>query len=134
MVSCLRRGTEVTTDADGTACVDGLALSSFAGDYTVTETVPAGYVSDDAEKIVPVSAESTCGDDNEATVSFHNTPLTNVDVSVDSQVDGGTASTIDCGPAGSANTGTNGDGSLDVDDLEPTAPAATLVCTITVDP
>jgi hypothetical protein len=96
--------------------------------------VPSSYVSDDAEKSASVSDESTCGDGNEATVSFHNTPKTDVTFSVDSQVDGGTASTIDCGPAGSASTGPNGDGSLPVTDLLPTAPDATLVCTITVDP
>jgi len=27
----------VVTDANGQACVDGLLLSQFAGDYTVTE-------------------------------------------------------------------------------------------------
>ncbi len=124
----------VTTGADGTACLDGLAL----GSYTVTESVPAGYVSDDAEKQVTVDTNSTCGDGGEAAVAFHNTPLTNVTVSVDSQVDGGTASTISCvdadGGTHNANTAANGDGSLDVGDLQPTAPDATLVCTITVDP
>jgi hypothetical protein len=122
------------TNAQGEACIDGLLLSSFVGNYTVKESVPAGYVSDDDEKTVAVSAESSCGDGNEAPVSFHNTPLTNVTVSVDSQVDGGTASTIDCGSAGSGSTGANGDGSVDIEDLEPTAPDATVVCTITVDP
>ena len=60
-------------------------------------------------------------------------PLTNVTVSVDSQVDGGTASIIKCG-ARPVDTGANGDGSLTVTDLEPTAPAVTLTCTIVVDP
>jgi len=36
-------GTVVTTDADGIACLDGLV---FATDYVVTESVPAGYISD----------------------------------------------------------------------------------------
>jgi Prealbumin-like fold domain len=126
---------EVVTNANGVACYDGL----LDGDYTVTEAVPSGYVSDDAVKEVSVTAESTCGDGNEATVEFHNTPLTNVTVSVDSQVDGGTASTISCvdgdgNPAGAGSTGPNGDGSQANNDLLPTAPEATLVCTITVDP
>jgi hypothetical protein len=129
-------GTTAVTNAQGVACVSGLLLSSFAGDYTVTETVPAGYVSDDAEKTVAVTTESAaCGaGDSPATVSFANMPLTNVTVSVDSQIDGGTASTINCGSAGSGSTGANGDGSVEIKDLEPTAPAATVVCTITVDP
>ncbi|MFC7493417.1 MULTISPECIES: MSCRAMM family protein [unclassified Nocardioides] len=133
-------GIPVTTNANGIACLDNLPLSSSVGNYTVTESVPAGYVSDDAEKTVSVTTEDACGGaDNEAQVSFHNTPLTNVTVSVDSQVPGGTASTISCvdgegADKGDTSTGANGDGSLDVDDLLPTAPDTTLVCTIVVDP
>ena len=136
-------GTVVTTDSIGIACLDGLALAN----YVVTETVPDGYVSDDLDdaKSVSVTAVSTCGDGNEAEVGFVNTPLTDITVTVDSQVDGGTASTIRCwdgvisGDADySANTGTttgsNGDGTLEIDDLLPTDPAATITCVITVDP
>jgi Prealbumin-like fold domain len=124
-------GTTVTTDANGVACLGGL---SFAG-YTVTETVPAGYVSDDEEQTVTVDNAANCGDDpfGGELAEFHNTPLTNVTVSVDSQIDGGTASTIVCDGA-SASTGPNGDGSLTVSDLLPTAPTVTLTCEITVDP
>jgi hypothetical protein len=50
-------------------------------------------------------------------------------VSVNSQVDGGTASTIDCdGVTGS--TDANGDGSLTRNNLPP----GTYTCTIVVDP
>jgi hypothetical protein len=123
-----------TTGSDGTVCVDGLLLSSFAGDYVVTEDVPAGYVSDDAEKSVSVVAEGSCDPGAEtAEVSFHNTPLTNVTISVDSQVDGGTASVINCGGE-DVNTDADGDGSLTVSDLEPTDPDVTLTCTVIVDP
>jgi hypothetical protein len=138
----LTQDVTVTTNAQGVACADGLLLSSFqgVGDYTVTEDVPAGYVSDDAEKTVTVTDEATCGSGTEAGVSFHNTPKTNVTVSVDSQVEGGTASTIDCvdgegNPAESGSTDPDtGDGSVSNNDLLPTDPDATLVCTITVDP
>jgi hypothetical protein len=129
-------GTTVTTDANGVACLDGL---TFAG-YTVTESVPAGYVSDDAEQTVTVDNSADCGDDpyGGESVAFHNTPLTNVTVSVNSQIDGGTASTIVCTDAAanqsSASTGANGDGSLTVNDLLPTDPTVTLTCEITVDP
>ena len=122
-------GTTVTTNAQGQACVDGLVLSSFVGDYTVTEHVPAGYKADKTADTATVSQESTCGDGNEADVSFHNTPLTNISVDVDSQVDGGTASTIDCGD-GVESTGPNGDGSESRNDLEP----GTYTCTIVIDP
>jgi hypothetical protein len=123
-------GTTVTTDSTGHACVDGLVLSGFVGDYTVTETVPAGYSASPTSDTVTVTTESTCGDGNEASAGpFHNTPLTDITVSVDSQVDGGTASTIDCG-AGVVSTGPNGDGSTSRTGLEP----GTYVCTIVIDP
>ncbi|GAA5162200.1 MSCRAMM family protein [Ornithinimicrobium tianjinense] len=125
----------VVTDASGQACVGGLLY----GTYTVTETVPDNYVSADASKDVAVSAEAACGDEAAADVSFMNTPLTDVTVSVDSLVDDGTASTIVCvdgnGDAVDSDvTNAPGDVSLTIEDLEPTAPTATLVCTITVDP
>jgi hypothetical protein len=121
-------GVQVTTNPSGVACLDGLVLSSFVGNYTVTETVPAGYhAAGPTAKTVSVTTKATCpGGD---TVSFHNTPLTNISVSVDSQVDGGTASTIDCG-AGVVSTGPNGDGSTSRNDLEP----GTYTCTIVIDP
>jgi len=121
-------GTTVTTDANGQTCVDGLVLSSFAGDYTVHEVTPTGYKGE-ADKTVTVNNKATCGSGSEAGVSFHNTPLTNVAVSVDSQVDGGTASTIDCG-AGVVSTEPNGDGSASRNNLEP----GTYTCTIVIDP
>jgi hypothetical protein len=69
------------------------------------------------------------------TVAFGNTPLTNVTVSVDSQIVGGTDSEIDCGTDGTASTDdVTGDGSLTINDLEPTDPVVTVTCTITVDP
>src|SRR5215216_878228 len=118
-------GVTAVTDADGKACVDGLLLSSFAGDYTVTETVPAGYSASPLSDTATVSQESTCGDGNEAAAGpFHNTPLTNISVSVDSQVSGGTASTIDCeppvgNPPDPTSTNADGDGSLTLSDKEP---------------
>jgi hypothetical protein len=50
-------------------------------------------------------------------------------VSVDSQVDGGTASTIDC-DGETAATDTHGDGSLELNNKEPT----TITCTVVIDP
>jgi hypothetical protein len=132
-------GTTVTTDADGKACVDGLTF----GSYDVVETVPDGYVADGATtQSVTVDRNASCDDDPFVgnTVSFSNTPLTNVTVSVDSQVIGGTASTMQCTDSeGNVSNGstdaTTGDGDLTVEDLLPTAPTpVTLTCTVTVDP
>jgi Prealbumin-like fold domain len=120
-------GVTAVTNAQGEACVDGLVLSSFVGDYTVTETVPAGYSADDGPATVSVTTESTCGDGNEAAADFHNTPLTDVTVSVDSLVPGGTSSTIDCD---GTSAGPGDDVSLTLDDQEP----GTITCTIVIDP
>ena len=131
-------GVTAVTDSSGVACVDGLLLSSFAGDYTVTETVPVGYAADGATaKTVTVTSEATCAGGGGAPVSFSNTPLTDVTVSVDSQVDGGTASTIECvddaappNSVASGSTAANGDGSATASDLQP----GTYTCTIVIDP
>ena len=121
-------GVTKATDANGQACFDGLAF----GSYDVTETVPAGYVADGpTTKSVVVDNAAKCTDNpyGGETVSFSNTPLTNLTVSVDSQVDGGTASTIDCDGV-TASTGPNGDGSLTRNDLVP----GTYTCTVVIDP
>jgi prealbumin domain-containing protein len=119
-------GVTHSTGANGEACFDGLPF----GTYSVHETLPAGYHGE-ADKVVTVDNSATCADATYVgeTVDFHNTPLTDITVSVDSQVDGGTASTIDCVVA-SGSTGANGDGSLTASDLEP----GTYTCTIVVDP
>ena len=120
-------GQTKATDSNGQACFDGLLL----GSYNVTESLPAGYSADGPlTKSVQVSVESTCA--NGAAVSFGNTPLTDVTVSVNSQVDGGTASTINCDGT-EVDTGSNGDGSLTLEDLEPTDPDV-ITCTILIDP
>jgi hypothetical protein len=125
--------TTVVTDANGQACVDGLLF----GSYTVTETVPAGDAADGpTTKTVVVDNKAACADSpyGGETVSFANTPLTNLSVSVDSQIDGGTASTIVCtGPNGqvaTGSTGANGDGSASASDLKP----GTYTCTVVIDP
>ena len=124
-------GQTVVTDANGLACVDGLTF----GSYNAVETVPAGYVADgDTTKSVTVDNTATCEETPYVgeVVPFSNTPLTDVTVSVDSQVDGGTASTITCDDpdSSSASTGANGDGSLELSDLEP----STITCQIVIDP
>jgi hypothetical protein len=128
-------GVTAVTDANGHACVGNLVLSSFVGNYTVTETVPGGYHNvGGLSQVKTVSVAATCAAGTRPLATFHNIPLTDVTVTVDSQVDGGTASDIDCDDGTSGSTGANGDGSVTVEDLEPTAPAVTLTCTITIDP
>jgi Prealbumin-like fold domain len=125
-------GVTKQTDANGVACFDGLLF----GTYSVHETVPAGYHVDGNDKQVTVDNTAACSDDpyGGESVSFHNTPLTDITVSVNSQVDGGTASTIECtdgtNTVASGSTGANGDGSATAPDLEP----GTYTCTVVVDP
>jgi uncharacterized surface anchored protein len=124
-------GVTKTTGADGKACFDNLLF----GDYTVHETTPAGYAGE-ADKTVTVNNKAGCSDNPYVgeTVTFNNTPLTNLSVSVDSQIDGGTASTMECKKGAttvaSGSTGANGDGSASASDLEP----GTYVCTVVIDP
>ena len=117
----------VTTDSSGEGCLGGLEL----GQYTVTETVPAGYAGE-AAKTVTVG-EGTCTSGPEV-VNFINTPLSNITVSFESQVSGATASTIDCtgltaDPADSTPSAFD-DSSETFKDLEPD----TYTCTVVIDP
>lgn len=116
-----------TTDADGVICFEGLD----AGSYTVTETVPDGYVSADSEQTATVAADTDC--DTATPVEFSNTPLTDLTVSVDSQIAGGTFSSISCDVDGSdevlLSDGVD-DPSVTITGLEP----RTVVCTIVIDP
>ena len=98
-------GTTVVTDDNGVACLDNLVQSTTP--YIVTETLPTGYAADgDLAKPVTVDTDATCSGDPYVgeTVSFSNTPLTDVSITINSQVDGGTASTVSCTPDGPNGT------------------------------
>ena len=128
-------GVTAVTDADGHACVDGLVLSSFqgVGNYTVTETVPSGYSADDGPATVTVDNEATCDDDpyGGETADFSNTPLTDLSVTINSQVAGGTDSQVTCTPDGpSGDTPASGDATFSDTNLLP----GTYTCTIVIDP
>jgi hypothetical protein len=128
---------DVVTGTDGTVCVPDL----LGGSYSVTETVPTGYVAaGDLTKSATVTPGTGCADDpyTGGLVEFVNIPLTTFTMSVDSKIDGGTASTVSCVVENSdppvsvlsVTTGTNGDGTGTTADLQP----GTYVCTIDIDP
>jgi len=121
-------GTTVVTDANGEACVDGLALNE---EVVVTETVPTGYSSDDAVKEVTPDNSASCADADYGgeTVTFHNTPLTDVQVKVTSQVTGGTSNTVDC----DVDSLDDSDGG-NVDKTSTGLAPQTIHCTIVIDP
>jgi hypothetical protein len=127
------------TGEKGVVCFDGLAWSGEGTKYTVKETVPSGYVVDGGNnKVVTVDNNASCSESPYAgeTLSVHNTPKTDLTVSVNSQVDGGTSSTITCKDeegetiAGPKTTGESGDGSVAPTDLLP----GEYTCTVVVDP
>ena len=120
----------ITTDASGVGCLDGLLF----GSYTVTETgVPAGYSALTGAQTADVNGSATCPTASD-TVNFENAPLTDITVSVNSQVAGGTASSITCtGGNPTPADGTPGafdDTSETYEDLV----EGTYTCTIVIDP
>jgi hypothetical protein len=123
-------GVTKATGTDGTACFDGLPFATYA----VLETLPVGYSADQAlSQNVTVDNTATCADTTYGgeTVSFGNTPLTDVSVVVDSLVAGGTKTDVDCDNGVDAATGAGGDGTIVVaNDEEP----GTIICTIVIDP
>jgi len=120
-------GATAVTDANGNACFENLAF----GAYTVTESVPAGYNSDDAVKEATVNNNATCANNAGEPLTFHNTPLTNVQIKVTSQVTGGTSSVVNCDNNALDGSGSNID--VTASNLEPTDPAV-ITCTILIDP
>jgi hypothetical protein len=127
-------GVSKETDTNGKACFDGLSF----GSHDVTETLPDGYVADGPlTKSVTVDNNATCADSpyGGETVSFSNTPLTDIEVTATSQVDGGTASQINCVDAADEDVGNSGPDFVDpatanANDLPP----GTYTCTVVVDP
>jgi uncharacterized repeat protein (TIGR01451 family) len=128
---------EITTDATGVGCADGVAIGET---QSITESgVPDGYSAPTIANVTVASA--TCEDAGVTNVDVENTPLTDVDITIDSQHDGATSTLIECwGPGSDPATDpadystTVSDGTLSIDDLDPTEPAITLNCQITVDP
>jgi hypothetical protein len=127
-------GTITTDPVTGIGCLGDLPF----GSYTVTETSgQPGYKLDPDTETVNVSSKGTCsgtGSEGPAKVAFQNVPLTNITVSAESQVPGGTASKIDCTgltatPPDTSPTDFN-DTSETFRDLVP----GTYNCTVVIDP
>ena len=134
-------GVTVTTDANGVACATGLIVSALlpnGGLYTITETVPAGYAPVGTQTANVTEAADCDGANAGAVKEFVNIPLTNLTVSVDSQVDGGTFSSIECDATTEDPdtlkdvdlTAEEDDPSVTINDLEP----GTYTCVVVIDP
>jgi hypothetical protein len=124
----------VTTGADGTVCVDGLAF----GAYTVTETsAPSGFVIDDSSgHPVTVDNNAKCSDNPFVgeTTSFTDTPTADIQVNFRDGGSGETSGTISCDNTTGSGSNTPASGwetSRTVTGVE--APT-TVHCTIIIDP
>jgi len=127
---------QVTTNAAGTGCVDGVALGLT---QSITETtVPSGY---DAPSIPNVNVtEGDCASSTgpPTVVNVENIPLTDISYTVTSQQPGATSTVVECWEGDISgdpdHTQTISSGSNSFTDLQPTAPNTTLTCQFTVDP
>jgi Prealbumin-like fold domain len=134
-------GSPFTTDANGVVCVDGL---TSLGSYKVQETSPpTGYAIDDStEHTVSVTGSNAKCSDTSFTgqsLSFTDTPLTDIVAKATSQVSGGTKSRVTCVNGSNANVGNSPQPSastfadpaeVDANGLKP----GTYTCTIIIDP
>jgi uncharacterized surface anchored protein len=109
------------------------------GGYTVTETAaPTGYVIDDSSAhTVTVDNNATCADTPYVgeSISFTDTPLTDISANATSEVTGGTQSHIDCVDSNGNTVATSGSGNSDPANASATGlKPGTYTCTILIDP
>jgi hypothetical protein len=131
-------GITVTTDENGVACATGLLVSGLADLYTITEVEPDGYA-EVGTQTANVTEAADCDSANAGAVKeFVNTPLTDIHITVDSLVEGGTFSSIDCYPTGAKDGVIENDGITDaVDDIElnlENLEPQNLTCDFVIDP
>jgi len=122
----------LTSGADGTDCVSGLVF----GTYHVTETgAPSGYkINDSTTHDVDVNVNTDCSGSPQS-LSFDDTPLTDLTIESKSQAAGGTKSQISCVDAASADIGDSPSGNIE--DAKVSAPGlepGTYTCTVVIDP
>jgi Prealbumin-like fold domain len=125
--------TTLTSGADGTACVDHLLF----GAYHVTETgAPAGYkINDTTTHDVTVGTNTTCSGTPSVSLSFLDTPLTDLTVDAKSQAAGGTKSQITCVDASNANIGNSPSPNVEHATVTATGLSpGTYTCTVVIDP
>lgn len=86
---------EMTTDAEGVVCFDGLPVGTT---FRLSETTtPSGYATVADQNVTSSATQSDCGDGNEASYGVENLALTDISIDVTAQIPGATLSTIVCG-------------------------------------
>jgi hypothetical protein len=127
------------SDANGVVCVDGI----LAGSYTVTETkAPTGYTIDNtngvAKTVTATGAKCSDASFTGETLTFFDTPKTDLDITVASQDTGpgGSNSTITCtNDAGGAAIGNSPQGPLNKAEVTATGLApGNYTCKVNIDP
>lgn len=123
---------EVTTDALGVACFDGLPVNTT---FRLSETTtPSGYGTVDDRTVTSSADNADCfGTGTPTPVNVENMALTDVSIDVTAQIPGATLSTVVCVDNGTTvgDSGAPADpASLDITGLEP----GTYTCTIVIDP
>ena len=113
---------------NATVCFDGLPVGTS---YTVHEVVPPGYRGE-ADKSVPVTEGASCTDPSYhgSTVTFRNTPLTNLTLTATPQDPGATASEFTCSNGGALTPTSTTSTSASFNGLAP----GTYTCTVVIDP
>ncbi|MFD7976978.1 collagen binding domain-containing protein [Streptomyces sp. NPDC059071] len=113
---------------EATVCFDGLPVGTT---YTVHEVVPPGYRGE-ADKAVPVTEAATCQDASfhGSTVTFRNTPLTDLTLTATPQDPGATESTFTCTNTTQLTPTSTTTTSASYEDLVP----GTYTCTVVIDP
>jgi hypothetical protein len=130
---------DLISGADGTVCVDNLGFATY---YVTEKSAPTGYAIDDSTThSVVVDNMAKCSDATFGgeSLTFKDTPLTDLTITVTSEAPGGTKSRITCVDSASANIGnspqpsatTFGDpANVTANGLKP----GTYTCTVIIDP
>lgn len=135
-------GSPFTTDSSGVVCVDGLTA---LGDYTVQETAaPDGYAIDDGalHTVTVTGSNAKCSDASFTgqSLSFTDTPKTDLTITAKSQASGGTQSSIQCTTGDPAGFPGNDIGNSPVGPTDPANVTAnglapgTYTCKVVIDP
>ena len=130
---------DLVSGTDGSVCVDNLGFATY---YVTEKAAPTGYSIDDATThSVAVSHMAKCSDTSFGgeSLTFKDTPLTDLTITVTSEATGGTKSRITCVDSASADIGnspqpsatTFGDPeNVTANGLKP----GTYTCTVIIDP